>query len=276
MNEELKQTFRQPPKWLCHKLQCFAEYIKIYADRNRDHYYLDIFAGSSFSPCKTDNCVIEGTELTALKSRFRKCIFIVNNPEEAELLGESTAKFKDRSYIITGNCINDSILQQAFDLIPRSKSSLALVDPVGYTKLRWTTVKKLAFHGTDWKGHKTDLLIFFPLEMALLRNLTRADCETSIDRLYGNTDWRHIRQDRFDNKIDHDQAGKELINLFKKGLKALEYRYVDDLQPAHFSNPPVYHIIRASDSASRKKELNDIWNKPRFLPCELFGKNPEE
>jgi hypothetical protein len=67
-----------------------------------------------------------------------------------------------------------------------------------------------------------------------------------------------------------------LIKLFKKGLKELQYRYVDDLQPAHFSNPPVYHIIRASDSVSHKKELNDIWNKPRFLPCELFGNNPEE
>lgn len=276
MNEELKQTFRQPPKWLCHKLQCFAEYIKIYADKNRDRYYLDIFAGSSFSPCKTDNCSIEGSEISALKNRFRKCIFIINDPEEAALLAESTVKFKNRSHIITGNCINDSILQQAFDLIPRSGSSLVLVDPVGYTKLRWTTVKKLACHGTDWKGHKTDLLIFFPLEMAILRNLTREDCETSIDRLYGNTGWRNIRKDRLENKIDHNQAGKELVNLFKKGLKELEYRYVDDLQPAHFSNPPFYHIIWASDGASRKKELNDIWNKPRFLPCELFSNDPEE
>ncbi|MDD4923422.1 MAG: three-Cys-motif partner protein TcmP [Dehalococcoidales bacterium] len=276
MNEELKQTFRQPPKWLCHKLQCFAEYIKLYTDRNRDRFYLDIFAGSSFFPCKTDNCNIEGSEISALKSKFRKCIFIVNNPEEAALLGEATVEFKDRSRIITGNCINDNILRQAFDCIPRSKSSLVLVDPAGYTKLRWTTIKKLASHGTDWKGHKTDLLIFFPLEMAILRNLTRYDCESSIDRLYGNTDWRSIRQDRLENKIDHGQAGKELIELFKKRLKELGYRHVDDLQPAQFSNPPVYHIIRASDSAGHKTELDDIWNKPRFLPCELFSNNPEE
>ena len=276
MNEQLKQTFRQPPKWLCHKLQCFAEYVKIYADKNRDRFYLDIFAGSSFFPCKTDNCTIEGSEISALKSKFSKCIFIVNNPEEAALLAESTVKYKNRSHIITGNCINDSILQQAFDLIPRSASSLALVDPVGYTKLRWTTVKKLASHGADWKGHKTDLLIFFPLEMAILRNLTRADCESSIDRLYGNTDWQYIRQKRLKNKIDHNQAGKELISLFKKGVKELGYRYVDDLQPAHFSNPPVYHIIRASDDAGHKEELDHIRNKPRFLPCELFGNNPQE
>ncbi len=185
---------------------------------------MDIFAGSSFSSCQTDNCTIEGTEISALKSRFRKCVFIVNNSEEAALLEESTIKYKSRSHIISGNCISDSILQEAFDLIPRSESSLVLVDPAGYTKLRWTTVKKLASHGTDWKGHKADMLIFFPLEMALLRNLTRTDCETSIDRLYGNTCWRDIRKDRLDNKIDHNQAGSELIKLLKKGLNAIQVR----------------------------------------------------
>ena len=276
MNEGLKQTPRPPPKWLCHKLQCFAEFIKMYADKNSGYYYLDIFAGSGFYPCKINNCTIDSTEISALKNKFQKCIFIVNNPEETGLLVESTKKYEKRINVITGNCINDNTLQQAFDCIPRSISILTLVDPVGYTRLRQTTIKKLALHGTDWKGHKTDLLIFFPLEMALLRNLTRTDCEASIDRLYGNTEWRDIRQDRLDDKIDHNVAGRELIDLFKKGVKQLNYKYVDDLQPAHYSNPPVYHMIWASDTVNRRKELDNIWNKPRYLPCELFGENPKE
>ncbi|NLL90323.1 MAG: three-Cys-motif partner protein TcmP [Dehalococcoidales bacterium] len=276
MNAGLKQIPRPPPKWLCHKLQCFAEFIKIYTDRNSKHYYLDIFAGSPFYPCKTNNCTIDVTEISALKNNFLKCIFIVNNSEEAESLASSTESYKKRRQIITGNCINNNVMRQAFDFIPRSKSILTLIDPVGYTRLRWTTVKKLAAYGTDWKGHKTDLLIFFPLEMALLRNLTRVDCEASIDRLYGNSDWRNIRQDRLDEKIDHFEAGKALINLYKKGLKELDYKYIDDLPPALFSNPPVYHIIWAGDSANRKTELDNIWNSPSFLPCELFGKNLQE
>jgi three-Cys-motif partner protein len=276
MNAGLKQTPRLPPKWLCHKLQCFAEFIKLYTDGNSGHYYLDIFAGSPFYPCQTNNCTIDSTEISALKNNFKKCIFIVNNADEVETLMASTQSFKKRSQIIIGNCINDNILQQAFDLIPRSESLLMLVDPVGYTRLRWTIIKKLALHGTDWKGHKTDMLIFFPLEMALLRNLTRADCEASIDRLYGNFEWRNIRQDRLDEKIDHFEAGTALISLFKKGLKELNYKYIDDLPPARFSNPPVYHIIWAGDTVNRKKELDDIWNRPSFLPCELFGKTPIE
>ncbi|MFA5761740.1 MAG: three-Cys-motif partner protein TcmP [Dehalococcoidales bacterium] len=276
MNEGLRQTPRQPPKWLCHKLQCFAEFIKNYTTDYKDHYYLDIFAGSAFHPCKIDNCNIESAEITALKNNFQKCIFIVNDLEQADLLSRSADKYGNRSYIITGNCINEKIMQQAFDIIPRSKSSLALIDPVGYKKLRWTTVKKIASKVTDWKGHKTDLLIFFPLEMAVLRNLTREECQTSIDRLYGNTGWQNIRQDRLEGKIDHNETGKELIDLFKKGLKQLNYNYVDDLQPALFSNPPIYHIIWASDRDSRKNEIDNIWNKPSFLPCELFGKKPDE
>jgi len=223
MNEVLKQTPRQPSKWLCHKLLCFADFIKMYADEKSSRYYLDIFAGNPFYPCAKNSCTIDNTEITALKNRFYRCIFIVNNPEEAELLAVTMKKNKKRSHIITGNCINDNTLQQAFDCIPRSKAVITLVDPVGYNRLRWTTVKKLALHGTDWRRHKTDMLIFFPLEMALLRNLTRADCETSIDRLYGNSGWKDIRKDKLEEKIDHKKAGDELINLFKKGLKELNY-----------------------------------------------------
>ncbi len=276
MNEESIKIPRQPSKWLCHKLQCCADFMNTFTENNNDCYYLDIFAGSGIYPCKIINSAIEGTEIAALKSKFKRCIFIVSNPMEAELLRQSTIKYKDRSYIITGNCINDIIMQQAFDLIPRSKSAFALVDPIGYTGLRWTTIKKLASHGQDWRGHKIDMMIILPLEMALLRNLTREDCETSINRLFGNTEWQRIRQDRLDGKIDHYQAGQELIDLFKKGLKGLQYRYIEDLQPARFSNPPNYHIIWASDNASRKAELDDIWNRARFLPCELFGEFPKE
>ena len=189
-------------------------------------------------------------------------------------MSRSADKYGNRSYIITGNCINEKIMQQAFDIIPRSKSSLALIDPVGYKKLRWTTVKKIASKGMDWDGHKTDLLIFFPLEMAVLRNLTREECQTSIDRLYGNTGWQNIRQDRLEGKIDHNETGKELIDLFKKGLKELNYKYVDDLQPALFSNPPIYHIIWASDRDSRKMRLIISGINRASCPVSCSVKNP--
>jgi len=106
--------------------------------------------------------------------------------------------------------------------------------------------------------------------MALLRNLARPECEASITRLYGNRDWREVRQAKLDSKIGLAEERRRLVELFKKELKGLGYRYVEDVEPAQFSNPPFYHVISACDSTSRIAMLKEAWGKPRYLPCELL------
>ncbi|GAI95759.1 unnamed protein product, partial [marine sediment metagenome] len=112
--------------------------------------------------------------------------------------------------------------------VSRSASSFALIDPPGYRQLRWSTIRKLAAHGKDWKGHKLELLILFPLEMALLRNLTRPECQSSITRLYGNRQWQEISRKRLAGKISSEKMRNKLVRLFKTGLKELGYKYVED------------------------------------------------
>ena len=270
MNEKIVHTPRIINKWLCHKLECFGDFIKSYST-GKPRFYLEPFAGCGIYTCKDTNCLVDGSELRALKDGFLKCIFVVNDLQDAICLQEITTQIKTESAVITGNCINDITLRQAFNLIPRSETSFAFINPPGYNRLRWSTIKKLAAHGIDWKGHKMDLLIVFPLEMALLRNITRPDCEASINRLYGNRDWQQVRQKRQDGEIGQSEARKKLVSLYKAGLKSLGYRYVDDFKPARFSNPPNYHLFWASDTLSRLQELTDIWSKPRYLPCELFS-----
>ena len=136
--------------------------------------------------------------------------------------------------------------------------------------MRWATIKKLTAHGSDWRDHKIELLIIFPLEMALLRNLTRSECEASITRLYGNRKWQEIKQARLDGKIELSEVRHRLVELFKAGLKGLGYRYVEDFEPTQFANPPFYHLILASDSDAGAKILKETWGKPRYLPCELL------
>ncbi len=273
MNEPRKQIPRQISKWLCHKLECFSDYIDAF--ENTRCCYLELFAGCGSCTCRGTDCIVDGSELRALKTknRFAKCIFIIKDTQDAKNLEKLTAPLNaDNSVaIVTGNCITEEVMRQAFDLIPRSAASFALIDPPGYNRLRWSTIRKLAAHGIDWRGHKMELLIIFPLEMALLRNLARPECESSINRLYGNQKWQQIREKRLDGKIGHDKARKQLMDLFKSGLKSLGYRYVEDLRPAYFSNPPYYHLVWASDSSSRIKELADAWGKERYLPCELFS-----
>ncbi len=270
MSEKAVYTPKFINKWFCHKLECFNDFIKSYSSDNST-YYLEPFARGGVYTCKGTDCLTDGSELRSLKYGFLKCIFLVKDVRDARSLKKRVAKFNTKSVVITGNCINDNILRQAFNLIPRSGKSFAFIDPPGYNRLRWSTIKKLTAHGKDWKGHKMDLLILFPLEMALLRNITRSDCEISINRLYGNHDWQQVRQRIQDSKITRSEARKRLVSLYKTGLKGLGYRYIEDVMPADFSSPPNYHLFWTSDTHNRVKELIDIWNKPRYLPCELFS-----
>ncbi len=274
MDEQVTQLSAAIPrrinKWLCHKLECLDEFFSIYT-RNNPRYYLELFAGCGVCTCRDSNCQVDGSELRAAKNGFSSFTFIAKDSHDSKNLKKLLKPLDANSRVIHGNCISEGVIRQAFDFIPRSASSLALVDPPGFNRLRWSTIKKLAAHGTDWKGSKIDLLIVFPLEMALLRNLTRPDCQASINRLYGNTEWQTVRQQKLEGAIGQAKARKQLIKLYTDGLKELGYRHVAELTPAPFSTPPNYHIIWGSDGENRLDKLAEIWHKPRYLPCELFG-----
>ena len=223
---------KQIRKWTCHKLECFADYIEDYAKipRDNERYYLELYAGCGSCVCKDADCCIDDSGPRALKTKptLAKYIFVVKTPECAASLKQLTESLNtDNIEIIAGNCNSKKVMHQLLDLIPRSASSFALIDPPGYRRLRWTTIKKLAAHGSDWAGHKMELLIIFPLEMALLRNLMRPQCEASITRLYGNQKWQEIKQQWREGKMDVVDVRRRLVKLFKAGLKSLGYKYVE-------------------------------------------------
>jgi three-Cys-motif partner protein len=261
-------------KWVCHKLECFADYIEAYtAALGKGRYcYLELYASGGKCLCQGTDCVIEDSALRALgtKRKFDSYLFVSHESQDSENLKQLTASGDSEVNIITGNPVSEKVLKEAFDLIPRSASTFALIDPAGYRQLRWSTIMKLAAHGQDWKGHKPELLILFPLEMALLRNLTRPDCQSSINRLYGNRDWQEISQKRLEGKISSEKVRNRLVRLFKAGLKELGYKYVEDFTPAAPSTHPLYHVISANDSGHRARMISEAWGKERYLPCELL------
>jgi three-Cys-motif partner protein len=265
-------------KWACHKLECFADYIDAYARSlgGTQCYYLEPYAGHGRYICLGTDCCIDGSPLRALKRGFTRYIFIVKDRQDAENLEQLTSANSASSVmIINGNCNDKKLTRQLLDLIPRSASSFAFIDPPGYRRLHWATIKQLATHGVDWKGNKMELLIAFPLEMALLRNLMRPECRASITRLYGNQRWQEIKQERLDGTLQLDDLRHRLVELFKDGLKGLGYSYVQDFKPTWFSRQPFYHLILASDH-NHGKILQDAWGKPRYLPCELlYTKEPD-
>jgi three-Cys-motif partner protein len=261
-------------KWVCHKLECFGDYIEAYtaALGTGGYCYLELYASGGKCLGKGTDCIIEDSALRALGTnrKFDRYILIAKDPDDAQSLEQLTASSDANVSIITGNCVSERVLQKAFDLIPRSASGFALIDPSGYRQLRWSTIRKLAAHGQDWKGHKLELLILFPLEMALLRNLTRPECQSSITRLYGNRQWQEISQKRLDGKMSLEKVRNKLVRLFKAGLKELGYKYVEDFKPASPSSHPLYHVISANDSGRRIKLITEAFGKARYLPCELL------
>jgi len=266
---------RQIRKWTCHKLECFSDYIEAYAKSQgkTNCCYLGLYAGCGRCICKGTDCEIDDSELRALKTKAKiaRYIFVARNHQNAENLKRLIAPRNTNNIeVIIGDCNNEKVIRQLLDLIPRSASTFALIDPIGYRKVHWATIKQLATHGADWKGNKIDLLILFPLEMALLRNLTRPECEPSITRLYGNQQWEEIRQDRLSGKIESDEVRNRLVELFKSGLKGLKYKYVAGFKPPYPSPQPFYHVILASDSNTAIKIMKDAWGKSRYLHCELF------
>ena len=169
-----------------------------------------------------------------------------------------------------GNPNNEKTLSRLLDHVPRSASSLIYIDPGGYLQLNWATLEKLVDHDKNWQGQKADLLIIFPLEMALLRNLMRPECAASISRFYGHQQWEDMKRLKQTNKIKSEDIKRKLVDLFKNGLYNLGYRYVEDFKPASPSPDPYYYLIYASDSMSCLKYLKEAWGKPRFLRCELM------
>ena len=262
-------------RWSCHRLECLTGFISAYAEGlDGGGCFVDLFAGPAAISCVESQCQPECLGLKLLKSGspFTRFVFLAKNPAEASalrLLFKPLSK-KTPVDVIPGNCMHEDVIRQVFDLIPRSSRSIALVNPPGYSSLRWSVIKKLAQHGADWHGHKMDLCIIFPLEMALLRNILRPACRNSINRLYGSEAWQDIRQNYADHKVDLNRMRRQLVDLFKAQLKQLGYKHVKDIEPARFTNPPYYHVIWASDRASRSKDLHETWDKERFLPCEMF------
>jgi three-Cys-motif partner protein len=262
-------------RWSCHKLECLAEYFDIYAlDLKNGGCYLELFGGPGQYECKEADCRVDGIELRVLKVKegFSRYIFVTQDTNTSQSLTELFKPLDNMQAInlIVGNTTRETTMRQIFDLIPRSTASFALIDPPGFAYLRWSLIKKLASHGADWKGRKMDLLIIFPLEMAVLRNLARKECERSLNRFYGNDDWQAIRLKQAEGHTGAEKLRRELLELFKDGLKRLGYSHVEDTLPARFTNPPYYHVIWASDRTSRVKELRSVWSRDRYLPCEMF------
>jgi three-Cys-motif partner protein len=241
------------------------------SNRKAAFCYLELFAGPGSYSCNEMNCKLEGSELRVFKTsaEFTRYGFLTSTKTTADNLKSSIASVcKGQVEIIVGNPNNPRTLIRLIDNIPRSASSLAFIDPGGYRRLNWETLVELADLGKNRQGEKTDLLIVFPVEMALLRNLARPECSSSLTRFFGNGRWEELKKLKLSSKAGDIKPG--LVELYKNGLTALGYKFVDDFKPVDPSHDPYYHLIFAGYRVSRLKKIKNAWGKSRFLRCELL------
>jgi three-Cys-motif partner protein len=260
-------------KWTCHKFESFSEFLTGYvrSTRKADYCYLELFAGPASYPCSDMSCRLESSavRVTKAKARFVRYAFLTSGKANAENLRSAVQSMGNGNIqILVGNPNNEKTLVRLVDAIPRSACSLAFIDPGGYRKLNWKTLESLAMLGQNRQGDKTELLIIFPLEMALLRNLWRAECSKSITRFYGDNRWEEVKNLKQSGQTEDIKL--KLVELFKNGLSGLGYKYVEDFRPGAATHDPYYHLIYAGDRVSRLKQLKNAWGKPRFLRCELL------
>jgi len=243
--------------------------------RKGEYCYIDLYAGSGSSICDGTDCLLEGAELRALTSgaKFTKYIFVVKTQSAAgRLIERLEPEQRERIAVISGSPNNKKTIRNILDLIPRSASSFAFVNPGGYRALHWQTIQELATKSINWQGEKMEFLIMFPLEMSLFRNLLRPECHASINRFYGSQRWEEIKRMKLTGKSGMREVKIKLIELFMQRLKELGYNFVEDFKPASPSRQPYYHVISASDDGSRAKILKNAWGRTKSLKCELLYK----
>ena len=118
MDKLLPEKISRPiGKWTCYKLECFADYIEAFAQRvnNTNYCYLELYAGCGQCTCKGTDCTIDDSPLRTLNARtkFARYIFVVRDSQDAESLKQMTAPYNAANIkIITGNPVNDKVLQQ--------------------------------------------------------------------------------------------------------------------------------------------------------------------
>jgi len=266
-----KQPDPQPvSKAVCHKLECLGDFLAVYSAgiKGGQYYYLELFAGQETYTCKETGVTVPGLSRRALKVKpgFGGYILVKpgNSPEPAR------AGAGDNPLTIRGNLIQSATLRRIFDRIPRSSSIFCVIDPPGYRRLRWTTMKKLITSGTNWQGQRMDLMLLLPVEMAIIKNLNRPECAASLTRFFGTTAWQETNSGLVSGRISTPKARDMLVEIYTSGLKSLGYRHVESLNPVKPGHAPLYYIIWASDGESRLKQIKNIWGKTRFLPGEMF------
>lgn len=217
-----------------------------------ERHYIDLFAGPGIERIKGTNDLDWGSPLLAAQTHnpFTQLHLCEKIPKTYDALKKrlELLKFPNEPVLTQGDC-NDKV-HAILAGIGQGALSLAFLDPYGL-HLDFRTVEVLA-------QRKTDLIIFFPDRLDVLRNWDIYDSmpESNLDRFMGlGADWRAIR-----DNIPREGRAEALRKLYEEQLKKLGYDHFEHERISN-DNHPLYLLIFCSKHSAGSK----IWRRTSLI-----------
>ena len=270
---------RETGDWTPGKLYFLAMYISRFvvsmkSKEWRSVNYIDLFSGPGKNRLP-DNKIILGSPLIALSQRvlFDRYYFADIESNNINALKQRCANYSTSTNInycvgdanVSVNHVVDEIkaLNTKYVKGKWSSLNLAFLDPEGL-ELHWSTVERLA-------ELRTDLIIYYS-QMGITRNASEGVTmppATSIDRFFGDTNWRQIYQE---NQVGN-KFHRALLDYYKSKLEGFGYQIKDPLDEPLFRNSketPLYRLLFVSKDPLGNRFWNDVTKKYITGQMRLF------
>ncbi len=268
--------------WSLEKLATLMLYFRAFTRACGGGYYFDGFSGPGV--CRVRNpatfpYLAWGSPMLALQTDppFEKCIFVdLDERNVAALRRRITGH--DNALLHAGD-VNEVAASLIRTAVPSSAPVFCLLDQQG-GELLWSTVEQIA--AVPGRRRRPELLILFPLRMALLRLLSvqkplLEKFSERWDLVFGHHDWFPIYRARLAGDITPVEAHRGYVDLYTAGLRGLGYAFVTSKvisAPRMVGRPrqEMYHLVFATDSDVGNKIMSHVFKRPYALDFVVSGR----
>jgi len=238
-------------------------------------YYVDGMAGPGIcrlrgAPSPYYAC---GSPLIALRTQpqFQRCSFLEIDQRKVDALRARVASYGQRAAVYQGDA-NSELGRLVHDQVPALAPCFCFLDPQGI-ELSFETISAVA--RTPGRRRKPELLVLFPLRMALLRLLTvsrpvPARTEERLHAAFGGQEWLEIYDARRNGQITAETAQKGYLTVYCDKVRALGYASVEAKgivapRALGLRRQEMYHLIFATDHPRGADIMRDVFQRPYVL-----------
>jgi len=274
--------------WSLEKLATLLLYFRAFTSASRKAgggYYVDGMAGPGI--CRLRRAqprpyLACGSPLLALRTQpqFQQCSFLEIDQRKVDALRARVASYAERAAVYQGD-VNSDLARLVKAQVPALAPCFCLLDPQGI-ELSFETISAVAC--TPGRRRKPELLVLFPLRMALLRLLTLsrpvgAETEERLHQAFGDREWLNIYDARRKGHITATSAGTEYLKLYCGKVRALGYGWVGSKAIVAPRAPgtrrqEMYHLIFATDHPAGAEIMQDVFQRPYVLDFPVSGRLP--